>query len=188
MCNVCGSLFVLLFPFCWPLYYLSVLRFTASYYSFWYFKLLLSDKLYVNCLQMSLNLTLRKTDKPDDTLIILFLTCSFQFPSSLIINPRCLWVVYGYEQTRICGGAMRWSDRKSHDRKSRDRKWRKSRDRKWLWTGSDVSHPKVCSAHAQPEFAQRFPRFFSSYSSSSIKWTLRMTGSTRATGSVRRSP
>ena len=33
-------------------------------------------------------------------------------------------------------------------------------DRKRPGTGSDVSHPEVCSAHAQPEVAQPFPAFF----------------------------
>jgi hypothetical protein len=43
-----------------------------------------------------------------------------------IFNYRIILVVYGHGQGRIWGGAMRWSNRKS-----RDRKWRQSRDRKW---------------------------------------------------------
>jgi len=49
-------------------------------------------------------------------------------------------VVYGYGQTRICGGGARWCYRKSRDRRWRQSRERRWRDRKWPLTGSDVSH------------------------------------------------
>jgi hypothetical protein len=60
--------------------------------------------MYLVCRQdlFSLNLTLQKTDKCDDTLIIIFLTCSFQLEAARIVTgaTKLMSKHLLYEETR----------------------------------------------------------------------------------------